>query len=153
MNKQSKYLAPFLIVCALLAINNRSDLLPAFIIIALVAYFLLRKSPDTSAQSLTIDIVGESNYQHNLARIAGTKTEESKSLQCVATLIPEPNNPKDPNAVRCDIDGLTVGYLNRDAAKRYKRTHSITVDVQIVGGWKNNKSEGSYGVKLLSDPL
>lgn len=107
--------------------------------------------------SFDFDIVGESRYQANLARIAGPKTEDGHDHDCMALLVPEPENPHDANAIRVDINGLTVGYISRDLAKGMARIFrkstvvgAISADAKIVGGWyrPRNGSEGSYGVKL-----
>jgi hypothetical protein len=72
--------------------------------------------------SRIIDVVGESQYVPNLKRVAAAKNAaaagKAKARQfCVATLVHEPNNPHDKNAVRVDIGGLTVGYVKRSQAK------------------------------------
>lgn len=63
-------------------------------------------------------IVGESNYQRALRSIAGPGEVEH---ECTAHLVMEPDNRYDRNAVRVDIDGVRVGYLDRDAAVLYRR--------------------------------
>jgi hypothetical protein len=52
-------------------------------------------------------VVGESQYQDALARI-GEKTQT-----CSATLLPEPNNPFDGNAVVVASKRTTGGRSNR----------------------------------------
>jgi hypothetical protein len=102
------------------------------------------------------DIVGEASYQTALRAIAGPKSEDGVRRRCTAYLILEDSNPHDRNAVRVDIDGLTVGYLDRRMAKQYraelarqKWSATMQADAVIVGGWKRGRSdEGSYGVKL-----
>ena len=37
-----------------------------------------------------------------------------------AVLVPEDDNPYDPNAVAVWIDGLQVGHLSRESAQRYR---------------------------------
>lgn len=97
------------------------------------------------------DIVGESNYQAALERIAGAKTPDGHEHYCEATLRPEPSNPYDKNAVVVQIKGHTVGYLARADAEAYKSQSSkpMRADALIVGGWRySNGNEGSFGVKL-----
>lgn len=103
------------------------------------------------------DIVGESNYQPALKRIAGPKTEDSKRHPCVATLVLEDENPHDSMAVRVDIDGETVGYMDRRMARQYRKEltrqgikgHRLRAQALIVGGWKRGgDDQGHYGVKL-----
>jgi HIRAN domain-containing protein len=106
-------------------------------------------------RGFSFEIVGEANYQENLKKIAGPKTEYSKKHKCVAVLMPEPNNPHDPNAVRVDISRKTVGYVARTEAKKIQEiilsiapVAGIQCQAKIVGGWKDKDSEGHFGVKL-----
>ena len=62
-----------------------------------------------------VDVVGESNYVDNIRKIARGKTESFSN----ATLVLEPSNRYDKNAVRVDISGLTVGYISKDEALNY----------------------------------
>ncbi|WP_447502044.1 hypothetical protein [Acinetobacter pittii] len=96
-----------------------------------------------------VDIVGEQSYQANLRKIAGPKQERSKYVEVMARVVSEPFNAYDKNAVKIEINGLTVGYLSRDDAKLLAgKVINKTVPALINGGWLDNDSEGSYGVKL-----
>ncbi|MFX7269128.1 hypothetical protein ABTI64_18580, partial [Acinetobacter baumannii] len=64
-----------------------------------------------------VDIVGEQSYQANLRKIAGPKQEKSKYVEVMARVVSEPFNAYDKNAVKIEINGLTVSYLSRDDAK------------------------------------
>ncbi len=99
------------------------------------------------------EVVGESNYQDALDAICMGKEEDGHRFRCVATLQPEPKNPYDSNAVAVKISKSKVGYLSRNDAVRFQETfrQQVTVDAIIVGGWENEDSEGSYGVKLDID--
>jgi len=95
------------------------------------------------------DIVGEQSYQANLRKIAGPKQENSKYVEVTARVVSEPFNAYDKNAVKIEISGLTVGYLCRDDAKLLAgKVINKTVPALINGGWLDDDSEGSYGVKL-----
>lgn len=93
------------------------------------------------------EIVGESNYQPALRRIAGRGEVRH---ECVATVIMEDSNPHDDKAVRVDIDGETVGYFARQAARSYRKQMAAhgrieaTCNAVIVGGGKGR----SLGVWL-----
>lgn len=108
------------------------------------------------AGTYDFDIVGEASYQENLEQIAGPKTEAGHEHECMAVLIPEPDNRYDRNAVRVDINSLTVGYIPKEIAAaiagmiaRSPAVSRFSVDAIIVGGWRRrNGSEGSFGVKL-----
>lgn len=96
-------------------------------------------------------VVGESRYQHILEEICGGRTAEGADFLTTATLVPEPDNPYDANAVRVDVDGVAVGYLDRPTAKRYHETHSGSVICPAVvrGGWDRGEDDrGSFGVWL-----
>jgi HIRAN domain len=110
---------------------------------------------------MEVQVVGESSYQAALSRICGGKTGQSAELACVASLVPEPENAKDTNAIAVLIDGLKVGYLSREDAEGYQplmRTLSARgltgqCEALIKGGWKRPHSEGQFGVVLdLEDP-
>lgn len=103
------------------------------------------------------EVVGESHYQDALAHITGGKTKDGHEFECIALLTPEPDNANDKNAVFVSIDGLKIGYLNRQHAKAMTailRKHKLggaQAAAMIVGGWTGRggrKSDGHYGVKL-----
>lgn len=104
---------------------------------------------ETGSIGYTFDIVGEQSYQSNLKKIAGKKEAESKYVQVVANIISEPSNPYDKNAIKVEINGLIVGYINKNEAKTISgRKINKAIPAVINGGWKDDESEGSYGVKL-----
>lgn len=51
-----------------------------------------------------------------------------------ADLIPEPDNPKDPNAIKVSVDGIQIGYVPAEKAETVhkllssKQIHSITCE-------------------------
>ena len=106
-------------------------------------------NPTLSNASYNYNIVGEQSYQNNLKKIAGPKEEESKFFECYAKVSSEPFNQYDKNAVKVEINGLLVGYLSRgEAAKLAGKVVNKNVAAVIDGGWKDEESTGSYGVKL-----
>jgi hypothetical protein len=66
--------------------------------------------------SRLVNVAGESHYQDALRAIAGASDEPQVRHATEAALVPEPDNPHDPNAVRVEIDGRYVGYLPRAEA-------------------------------------
>lgn len=104
--------------------------------------------------AFAFDIVGEASYQVALETLAGKKTREGKEVRCTAKVSREPANLHDPNAVKVEIGGKTVGYFSRADAKDYTgQLQSIgggtcEVAAMIVGGFKSKTKEGHYGVKL-----
>jgi len=67
-------------------------------------------------------VVGESHYEANLRRLCGRRSGEHAVM---ATLMREPGNAYDRNAVQVLIDGALVGYLPKDDAPRYKPVLSL----------------------------
>jgi len=103
------------------------------------------------------DIVGESNYQRALGRIAGGKKEDGCEVEVEAFLECEDTNPHDNQAVVVKIDGSVVGYLDRKNARAYREMlagvgyagHPAVCAAIIVGGWdRGGGDEGHFGVKL-----
>lgn len=128
------------------------------IIVGVVIWYVLKVkkaanetsvNPTPNNTSYAYNIVGEQSYQNNLNKIAGPKEEESKFFECQAKVSSEPFNQYDKNAVKVEINGLTVGYLSKsEAAKLSGKVVKKTVPAVIDGGWFDADGEGSYGVKL-----
>jgi len=104
------------------------------------------------------EVVGESKYQDVFEAICGKKrTEESVRIYVDALIIPEPNNPYDPNAYKVTVKGKTVGYLPRQFAKilhdlyiKYNLPNDLTLSTKamIKGGWERDGIKGHYGIWL-----
>lgn len=103
------------------------------------------------------DVVGESHYQGDLERLAGGRTRDGVDVEVMAALIPEDGNAYDPRAVRVEVRGLTVGYLDRESARAYRRLAkargieggAVLCPARIVGGWdRGKKDRGHFGVRL-----
>jgi hypothetical protein len=101
------------------------------------------------------EVVGESNYQRSLARLAGEHGTNSANKQVRATLFLEDSNRHDPKAVAVQIEEETVGYLSRADARSYRRRLGqkgqsgvdATCDALIVGGGTRKSGEKLfYGV-------
>jgi len=103
-----------------------------------------------------VEVVGESNYQKELARFSGPKTPDGVGVYVTAWLVPEPNNPHDRNAVSVRVRETVVAYLPREVAPTYhkamgaigKAGESLAVKARIHGGWKRPGDEGSYAITL-----
>ena len=100
------------------------------------------------------DVVGESNYQEALEKIAGPKQASGADISVEAILIPEPENEYDKHAIMVIIDDQKVGYIPKDKTRplhslftRAGATNGIC-EAFIEGGWKNSRSEGHYCVRL-----
>ena len=119
----------------------------------------LGKSPGNgnSPDRYTEEVVGESNFQGALDRICGGRTKSGHRLETKASLVLEYGGPHAPRAIRVEINGQIVGYVERKAARAmWERLAEIeldkntaTCDAIIVGGWDRGKGDrGYYGVKL-----
>jgi len=116
-----------------------------------------KSADEGSAAWCDLPIVGESNYQDALSRICGGYTRDGHQLHTRASLVPDPSNPYDANAIRVAIDGQTVGYLKREHAARYTKRlldegrsgEVLDVRAYISGGWRTNQHDsGHFGVQL-----
>lgn len=78
-----------------------------------------------------VRVVGESFYDENLRILCGPSTDHMRQFAKTAILTLEDNNPHDRNAVRVDVDGLTVGHLSRSDAIRFRAAYSGMPDSQF----------------------
>ena len=73
--------------------------------------------------------------------MVGGRTEESAEFECVAALVPEPDNAFDSNAVMVFIGEQKIGYLPRKQAEQYNMARVrhgvdlVSCAALIVGGW------------------
>ena len=100
-------------------------------------------TPDWSGYGY-LGAVGESQYQPALKGIA------RRGRICEATLIPEPDNPWDVNAVVVKIGEQVIGYLPRSHARRYQRRLLTLIEpyrcpAKLIGG---TSDKPSFGVLL-----
>lgn len=100
----------------------------------------------------SVSVVGESRYQDNFERIFGPRGERWPVRNCDADLICEDTNPHDDQAVRVVISGLTVGYLSKRDARRYRKKYgnvNSSCEAEVRGGWDRGPGDrGNFGVKL-----
>ncbi len=107
-----------------------------------------------------VDVVEEEDHQEVLERLAGGRSESGAMKQVVALLTREPDHPHDKDAIRVDIDGETVGYIEKWNAKsiqplmqRLEREgRPAWVRGTIVGGWDHDQGDESFRVRLDSLP-
>lgn len=102
-------------------------------------------------------IVGESHYQDALEAICGGRDDDGVDRVVNASLVLEDSNPHDPQAVRVDIEGKTVGYLSRPTARRFRQQvaagqpggRALPCKGRIKGGWDRGAGDkGHFGVWL-----
>jgi collagen type III alpha len=65
------------------------------------------------------EVVGESNYGDAIRAALPRGAVDGSEVFTVASLVPEPRNKHDRNAVAVHLGGRTVGYLPREEAARY----------------------------------
>src|SRR6266508_2640050 len=110
-----------------------------------------------------LEVVGEASYQDNLWRVVGGRSspEDRVRVDVYAVLVAETDNPYDANAVSVWVQGLKVGYLSRDDARRYRpgllaleNRHGTPIALAgaIVGGGMRADGPGRLGVFLDHDP-
>lgn len=109
-----------------------------------------------------VRIVGEASYQEALNALCGGKRENGSNRPCEATLVREPTNPYDSNAIAIYIEGRHVGYLDRVMAPTYgplmtrlaEEGACARCNAHINGGWDRGGGDtGNFGVILdLADP-
>ena len=118
--------------------------------------------PKVRDYSFEFQVVGESHYQPALQRIAGDHGDQTPNKQVLALLVPESNNPHDKSAVRVVVDRATVGYLDRDDARGFRRRlgakkltgKTTSCDALIMGGYlMQTGKRASYGIVLDIKPF
>jgi hypothetical protein len=115
----------------------------------------------------SFDVVGESNYVGHIAAALDQKLRVGQEAEKLveATIVPEPQNRFDRNAISVRIRGKVVGYfakeeavvykavINRIIANGYTPTTTARVWVSHQAGWGSNKSTLVASVRIaLPEP-
>jgi hypothetical protein len=104
-----------------------------------------------------LQITGEENYQVALEELCGPRHPKGVQQFETAWLVVDEQNDSNKKAVRVEIRGKLVGYLDRDATVRYRRylnargTPKAWGQCQAVirGGWLSSDGrKGPYYVAL-----
>ncbi len=107
-----------------------------------------------------LDVVGESQYQRTLERLAASRLGTGPSFDCEARLVAEPAHA-EPERVRVEIEGHVVGELSPKALRAYgpvaaelaKQRRTLTVSATVTAGWpRGDDFWGNYGVLLHVPP-
>ena len=117
----------------------------------------------TTGSPYPTEVKGESSYKSNLLQICGEYDQDDgyDDDTHAAELILENENAHDANAVRVAIDDLTVGYLARTDALRYrKRLVELEIakpcvgvtTASIKGGFLKDGEVTDFGVRLAFLP-
>jgi hypothetical protein len=109
----------------------------------------------TDLRGFPFEVVGQSHYQDALRDIVGGYRRDSQAVEATAVIVLDPANRFDPNAVRVEIEGKTVGYIPAEKALRVgvlmreQGIKTANVEAQIRGGWRTNQyDQGHFGVQL-----
>ena len=100
-----------------MAFWRRKASAPQQSVLAVNAVLLGEDSPSSDE---LVEVVGESFHQSAISSVSGRKGVEAVQVDCIAVLVPEPNNPHDPNAVMVQVDAQVVGHLSRKDAILYQ---------------------------------
>jgi hypothetical protein len=103
-----------------------------------------------------VKVVGESHYQGALWAATGlANTGQRVDFECIAELVPEPDNPHDPRAIMVQVQGRCVGYLSRGSARLYgKRIREMraagqpTICDAFIGGLAAGDENPNLGITL-----
>ena len=114
--------------------------------------------PITVSGDRGVDVVGESYHQDALLEIAGgSRHYGGVELEAVASLVPDPDNVHDRDAVEVRIGALPVGHLRHDDAVALRPLIDESIELHgaancpadIRGGWDRGRGEvGFFGVEL-----
>lgn len=71
-----------------------------------------------------LEVAGEFAREANIIKVIGGRPSPDRDVEVEdvpMTLVPEPTNQHDRNAVCVQVNGLTVGYLSKEDAKEYRQ--------------------------------
>lgn len=106
----------------------------------------------------SVQVVGESRYLKNISQILGGREGEKITI---ATIVSEPENKFDKNAIRIDVDGLTVGYIAKEETDIFRPllAHATSLGCELQASarvWFNGDSSyqiGSVNLDMVEPAL
>lgn len=112
----------------------------------------------------SFDLVGEQQWQDNIADVIGGKRYEGGVYwQVLGQICFDENNLADPNAVVALIDGKPVGWVPRADCKSFRAqimaqnpdAKPVICKAMIHGGFRRRDGTwASYGVRIgVTDPI
>lgn len=106
-----------------------------------------------------IEVDGTSEFQETLEWLARGLGEEPTDYECTAVLVPDVDDPDDPDAISVMVLGQLVGYLPPDSGERMLRAMEswkfdyAKCEAVIGGGWYRNKDDrGDFQIWLDVNP-
>lgn len=111
------------------------------------------------------DIMGKIAYENDDYSLSAKELSETYDVgervfeysfdDCNASLVPEPTNEHDPNAVRVEVGGILIGYVKRGSCSHVKNLLKSPdfdhVKVEIGGGKYKRLYEDDDKVKIEKD--
>jgi hypothetical protein len=103
-----------------------------------------------------LQVVGESHYRANLVKVCDPD-EDGTDCELGADLVLDDANPYDRNAVQVQIQGLQVGFLDRENARAFRQRVRaegrsglrFPCKARVKGGWdRGGGDQGNFGVTL-----
>ena len=118
------------------------------------------KVAGTSFRQAAIKAMGTKNPDYSLTKAELFKRGLDEVYEYTfnpqsAELIPEPENPEDPNAIKVMVDGVHVGYIKSGSCARIhkllREDRIERVEPYIVGGKSKYLSSDDVNAKRLDD--
>jgi hypothetical protein len=112
--------------------------------------------PLAAGRGFNVHVVGESQFQGEIAAIVGGRCEEGHNCHVPAQLVLA-GTAWDPDAVGVTINSRPVGWLPPELARALRPWiatvrldgKALTCKAKIVGGWDRGRADrGFFGVKL-----
>lgn len=107
-------------------------------------------TPD-SEHGAGLSVVGESFYRHNFERLFKPDASgRDREARATATLKLDDRNLHDDKAVAVFIDGLQVGHLSREDARRFRKSKGADRRDTLVSAtvWVPGEPDYHYSVSL-----
>ncbi len=107
-----------------------------------------------------VHVVGESHYTNSFREICGPPTPP-KTMTVTASLVPDPRNPHDANAIAIVVNGKRIGHLATEDAQRYlglvqrlnEQGSTVCCHAEIKSGWEGSENYASqYSARLDLPP-
>lgn len=118
--------------------------------------------PLAAGRGFNVALVGESQWQREIATLVGGRCAEGHNCHFPAQLVLD-NSQEDPNAVGVMIGGRAVGWIPGELAGNVRAAlaelnpegRPVTCKGKIIGGWdRGHDDRGYFGVRLsLALPL
>lgn len=97
-----------------------------------------------------LTVTAERHHAADIRHILTSESGRNLDFTCEARLLPEPDNPADPNAVAVIVHGRRVGYIAAAAAPRVRESiGDDEVILKCIIRWNGEVENGIYRVKVF----